>query len=102
MIELTRELLMFGHAEADEWGNQHRYNAARKLWSMFGDVIECAERAGDHGQTIVVITHKPPKQLKGVSYEDEQRNRKTVSGNVDGASGNAAPAPNVGESGASQ
>ena len=65
MVELTRDLLRQGYTEASEWGNRHRYTAAQKLWQAFGDVLECEEREGKHGETVIAMVHNPPPILEG-------------------------------------
>jgi len=65
LIDLTRELLKFGHAEASEWDNRHRYKAAEWMWQEFSDVLECERRESPNGGGVIVMVHNPPPWLEG-------------------------------------
>lgn len=56
MVTITGELLAANRAEADSHGDQHRYNAAIKLATMYKKILDCDERPGEHGNTILTLS----------------------------------------------
>ena len=52
-IDITRELLATGRAEANQFANEDRYRAARNMLALYGDVLTASELRNDYNEPII-------------------------------------------------
>lgn len=52
-IDITRELLATGRAEANQFANEDRYRAARNMLALYGDAVTGTELRNDYNEPII-------------------------------------------------